>query len=239
MEDAPLSLLSLVQSAAPKIGIEKPASVVGNNDPQVVTLLEYANEEGEILARGGHWEQITKEATFTAVAASEQTGAFPSDFISFINGSFYNRSSRREVFGPITPQQWQREQATVIASGIHDFFRVRGGEILMTPDPAVGDTMAFEYISTLWVDTDADGVGDSAVWVADTDTSVLEERLMTLGLIWRFREKSGIPWETAFQKYENEVDKALARQRGAPFLTLDGGGGIALGPPNVPAVGFG
>ena len=234
-----MTLLSLIAAAAPKIGIPTPSTVIGNNDPQVQTLLAYANEEGEILARRGHWETTTKEKTFVAVAASEQTGALPTDFISFVNGSFYNRSSRRKVFGPITPQQWQREQATVIASGIHDFFRVRGGEILMTPDPAVGDTMAFEYISTLWVDTDADGVGDSAVWVADDDTSLLEERLMTLGLIWRFRQKSGIPWETSFQKYENEVEKAMARQRGAPSLTLDGGGGIALGPPNVPAVGFG
>lgn len=234
-----MTLKSLVQSAATKIGIPQPSTIIGNNDPQVETLLTFANEEGEELARSGHWEELTKETTFTAVAASEQTGALPSDFVAFVNDSFYNRSSRRKVFGPISPQQWQREQATAIASGIHDFFRVRNGEILMTPDPAVGDTMAFEYSSTLWVDTDADGTGDSAVWVADTDTSVLEERLLSLGIVWRFLQKSGLPFQPQYTIYRTEVDKALARQGGAPTLSMDGGGGIFLGPPNVPTVGFG
>lgn len=234
-----MSLLTLIQRAAPKIGIPKPSTVIGNNDPQVEALLEFANEEGEILLRRGHWEDLVIEKTFTAVAASEQTGALPSDFVGFVDGSFFNRSSRRRVFGPISPQQWQREQATVIASGIHDFFRVRGNEILMTPDPAVGDTMAFEYLTTLWVDTDADNVGDSAVWVSDSDTTLLEERLITLGVVWRFLQKSGLPWETQFAKYDDEVSKALARQGGSPTISLDGGGGIALGPPNVPRFGFG
>lgn len=234
-----MTLLSLVQSAATKIGIPQPATVINNSDPQVETLLTFANEEGEELTRKGHWEELTLETTFVAVAQSEQTGALPTDLVAFINGSFYNRSSRRKVFGPISPQQWQREQATVIASGIHDFFRVRDNEILMTPDPAVGDVMAFEYITENWVDTNADGVGDSPVWVADTDTSLLEERLISLGIVWRFLQKSGLPWQAQHAIYSTEIEKAMGRQGGAPTLSLDGGGGIVLGPPNVPTVGFG
>jgi len=234
-----MTLLSIVQSAATKIGIPQPATIVGNSEPQVETLLTFANEEGEELARMGQWEEITVEKTFTAVAAAEQTGALPSDFIAFVNDSFYNRTNRRKVFGPISAQEWQREQAISVAAGIHDFFRVRGGEILMTPNPTVGDTMAFEYVSKNWVDTDADGVGDSAVWVSDTDTSVLEERLLSLGIVWRFLQKSGLPFQAPHQIYMSEVQKALGRQGGAPTLSLDGGGGIFLGPPNVPETGFG
>lgn len=234
-----MTLLSLVQSATPKIGIPKPVTVVDNSDVQVETLLELANQEGQELARAGHWEALVVETTFTAVAQSEQTNAMPSDFVGFIDGSFFNRSSRRRVFGPISPQQWQREQATSVAAGIHDFFRVRGGNILITPDPTAGDTMAFEYGSTFWVDTDGDGDGDSETWDADDNTSLLEERLMSLGLIWRFLDKSGLPYETKKKTYDDEVEKALARQGGAPILSLSGGGGIFLGPPNVPEVGYG
>ena len=62
-----MSLLTLVQSATPKIGIPKPNTVISNADPQVETLLALANEEGEILARRGHWERLIKEKTFTSV----------------------------------------------------------------------------------------------------------------------------------------------------------------------------
>lgn len=234
-----MSLLTIVQSAATKIGIPQPSTVVSNNDPQVETLLTFANEEGEELARYGPWEEITKEKTFVSVAQDEQTGALPSDFVAFINGSFFNRSSRRKVFGPISPQQWQREEATIVASGISDFFRVRGGEILITPEIPAGETLAFEYISSLWVDTDADNVADSAVWVADDDTSVLEERLISLGIVWRFLAKSGLPWNTQHATYITEVEKALGRQGGAPVLNMATGGGIVLGPGNVPETGYG
>ncbi len=234
-----MTFLSIVQSASTKIGVPKPVTVIDNSDPQVETLLTFANEEGEELTRAGLWEALIKETTFTAVAASEQTGALPSDIAAFVNDSIYNRSSRRKVFGPISAQQWQREQATAIASGIHDFFRVRNGEILMTPDPAGGDTRAIEYLSTVWVDTDGDDVGDAAVWAADDDTSLLEERLISLGIVWRFLQKSGLPFDVPYKIYRTEVDKALGRKGGDPPLNLDGGGGIFLGPPNIPRFGFG
>lgn len=234
-----MTLLSVIQSAATKIGIPQPTTAIDNNDPQVQTLLTYANEEGEELARYGAWEEITKEQTFTSVAQDEQTGALPSDFVAFLNGSFFNRTTRRKVFGPISAQQWQREKATVVASGISDFFRVRAGEIIITPEIPAGEELAFEYTSTLWVDTDADGTADSASWVADDDTSVLEERLISLGIVWRFLAKSGLPWQTQHATYITEVEKALGRQGGAPVLNMAAGGGLVLGPGNVPETGYG
>jgi hypothetical protein len=46
--------------------------------------------------------------------------------------SFFNRTKKRPVFGPISPQDWQFTQA-VVAATLVESFRIRGTSLLLTP----------------------------------------------------------------------------------------------------------
>ena len=233
-----MTLKTIVNDALDEIGLPQTSSVIGDSDLTVVTLLRFANKEGRELSKAKKWQAITLEKTFSATAASVQTGAIPDDFGRFINDSMYNRTTNRKVLGPITPQQWQSEQANSTAAGPSGFFRQRGDDILITPDPTLNDTIAYEFMSTFWVDTDQDGLGEAVAWAADDDTSLLPEDLMTLGCIWRFKKSKGLPWENDFAEYNIQVANAGGQQGGAPSLSLTGGTGL-LGEPNIPSQGFG
>ena len=215
-----MSLLTIVQDVSNRIGLPVPSSVVGSSDTQVRQLLGLAQQEGKELARRGPWQVLTKEKTITATATEEQTGAIPTDFERMIEGTFWNRSQDRRVVGPLTPQKWQMLQ-TGLYNLMWDAFRIRGNDLLMSPVPVAGDTLAYEYVSKYWL-TNAAGDTERAAWIADDDVALLDEELITLGVTWRFMKAKGLDYSEAFASYERMVERKLANDGGMAILDLNG-----------------
>lgn len=212
-----MSFLTLIQASAKELGLANPASAYNATDPQVVQLVALAQREGKELSQEFPWQVLTKEATFTSVALADQTTAtaIPTDFDRFVNESFFNRTRKRPVFGPISPQDWQFTQA-IVATTLVESFRVRGNSFLLTPTPSAGDSYAYEYISTKWCQSSG-GTAQTA-WAADTDTGLLSEDLMTLGIIWRFLRAKGFDYAEAFRTYEIAKAKAVSKDGGKKTL---------------------
>lgn len=211
-----MSLLTLIQNAADRVKLSRPSSVVSSTDPNARRLLALAQQEGVELAKRHAWQKITKEQTFTSTAAAAQTGAIPSDFDRIIDGTFFNRTAKRHLEGPLNSQEWQFAQA-VTATTIIEAFRFRGNSILITPTPTgTSTTYAFEYVSTQWCESS--GGTDQSAWAADTDTGILSEELMTLGVVWRWLKSNGSTYDEAFRTYEMQVAQAIARDGGKPTL---------------------
>lgn len=59
-------------------------------------------------------------------------------------------------------------------------------------------------------------------WAADTDTFLLDEDLLELGIIWRVLARLGLAYAEEREEYEREVDKAMARDGGTAVLNLTG-----------------
>jgi hypothetical protein len=212
-----MSFLTLIQDSAKRLGLSNPASAYNSSDNQVIQLVALAQEEGIELAKRHPWQVLTKEKTFTGTAAAAQTGAIPDDFDRFVDESFFNRTQKHPVFGPISPQDWQFTQA-VVATTLVESFRRRGNSILITPTPNGTDTYAYEYISTQWCESS--GGTDQSAWAADTDTGILPEELMTLGVIWRFLRAKGFDYGEAFRTYELQVAQAFSRDGGKRTLNM-------------------
>lgn len=214
-----MSLLTLVQKAAVRVGLAKPSVVATATDPGTQQLLEFAQEEGDQLARFGDWRVLRKEKTFTTVAAETQTDTpIPSDLGAFIDQTFWNRSRRERLYGPVSPETWQKWKATSTFP-VTDTFCLRGTSWLMAPTPLAGQTIAYEYRSKNWCQSSG-GTGQDA-WAADTDTGVLSERLMLMGVVWRYKQAKTLDWEADYAKYEFEVAQALAAE---PRRILNMGG---------------
>ena len=212
-----MSFLTLIQASAKRLGLSNPASAFNSSDAQIVQLVALAQEEGIELAKRHPWQVLTKEKTFTGTAAAAQSGAIPTDFDRFVDESFFNRTKKRPVFGPISPQDWQFTQA-VVATTLVESFRRRGDSILITPTPNGTDTYAYEYIGTQWCQS-VSAVAQSA-WASDTDTGILPEELMTLGVIWRFLRSKGFDYGEAFRTYELQVAQAFSRDGGKRTLNM-------------------
>lgn len=206
-----MTLLTIVNSAQRKLSMPVTTAVTGNTDPNVRMMLEAAQEELVHLARRCAWQALTTEKTFTSVAQASQTDAVPSDFDYIVNETMYNRSQKRRVVGPLNAREWQGQQA-LTAQILTDAFRIRGGNILITPTPDAGDTYAYEYVTKNRCQ-DSGGTGQE-LFAQDSDVALLDEELMKVGVEWRYLAKRKLPYAEEFATYEYQVEQAVGRDGG-------------------------
>lgn len=215
-----MTLLTMVQGACDLIALPEPVSVVSNSDAAIRILRACAQLEGRQLARRWTWQRLARKATFTSVAAETQTGAIPADFDGrFLANTFWNTTLHRVVPGPLDPQEWQQRVSSV-GQGPYPAFRIQGNALLMNPPPVAGETHTFEYVTRNFCASSA-GTEQSA-WTADTDTGLLDEELMLLGLIWRFKQSRGMDYAEDMRTYELEVTQAISRDGSRRTVNLSG-----------------
>ena len=216
-----MSLLSIVSEVCGRLSLTIPTAVVGSTDTQVIQLYALTNKAGHDIGQAFNWQALTEQKTFTTVNASVQPSALPSDFDRFIANTFNNRSTRRPIIGPVTPQQWQWLVAQPAYSTVYLMYRERQGQFLIGPPtvaPPAGQTIAYEYVSKNWAKS-ATGTPQASM-LADTDTAYLDESLIADAVIWMFLRAKGFSYAEEMQTYSRNLDQQMARDGGSTALQL-------------------
>lgn len=171
--------------------------------------------------------------TLNQAASAEGSGTFtfgksdyslPDDYQRPIDNTMWDRSRYWAMRGPQSPQQWQMYKSSVIGqASVQRRFRFRqiAGQLRFSIDPVPTDNAAalvFEYVSKAWCQS-AEGAAQ-VKWLADTDTGILDEYLLTLGLRWRMLRRLGLSYNEELSEYESEVRKAMAHDGGAAILSI-------------------
>jgi hypothetical protein len=193
-------------------------------DPQVLQLLRILEEEGNDLAQrdGAEWERLTLEATHTTIANENQgaiTTIASNGFRFFKNDTFWDRTSKLPVIGPLSDQEWQIRKG-LDWSGPRYIFRIRGGNLLVNPVPTAGLSWAFEYVSKNWI-LGADLTTYKQYFTLDTDTILLPEELVLMGLRWRWKKEKGLEYAEDLRTYEMQVHDAIGRDGAKPVLNMN------------------
>jgi hypothetical protein len=215
-----MTCLSIIQTVFSELGLTPPNSAVGSSDSQVSNIVALCNREGNLLAARYDWTALQTEATFTTLAQEDQ-GAIETiapGYKYILNDTIWNRTLRRPVFGPRTPQSWQQQKAFAI-NGPWSSHRIKAGHIFMFPVPSAGEDCYFEYISKNWC-TDSTGATGYSAWNNDADIPVLDENLLILGTIWRWKKLKGFEYAEDFADYERLVLDTFAKDGGRDWLSL-------------------
>lgn len=226
-----MTALSIVQNVCSRIALAVPNAVFSSTDQQIVQMRALLNQEGNDLVLEYPWQELVTEGSFTAVASSVQT-TLPTDFGYIINDSMWNRTQDRLVSGPLTAQEWQRELAGPTFTAVEFAYRIQGGQILVTPDPAAGDSVYYEYVSANWCESSG-GTGQPA-FAADTDVGRISEELLTRGLLWRFLRAKGVDFTAEAEDYQQFKRRLKAQDGGKPTLSLHQTQPRRLQYPNIP-----
>lgn len=233
------TLLEIIQQSCRLLSLPIPTEVVTSTDTQVQLLYALANEEGRELATNGDkdWEQLTDQWSFTTVADAVQVDAVPEDLDHFIPNSFFNRTTRLQVLGPVTPQMWQAIQAQPQLNLVYLAYRQRDEAFLITPPPAAGNEIYYEYVSKYWVRAANGDLKEQ--FTADTDEPRVPSALFWLGIRWRFLKSKGLDYAQDFDTYQRQVQQETARNGGATMLDQSGKNIYsAWGFPNLPLGNF-
>jgi hypothetical protein len=226
-----MTILSMCQNVADFTGFERPTSVISNTDPIARQLLALAQREGKQLMRVSDWAILKKEHTFST---SNGTAAYalPSDFDRLVLETSYNRSDNDILTGPISSAEYQLVNHGMATTGTTEKFRLKAAsnalKFELDPTPSSTQTIGFEYVSNQFCQSN--GGSGQAAWAADTDTGILDETTMEMGITWRFKAAHGLDFAEDFRQYQLEVRQAVARNGSSPVLQLDDARKLIVGP---------
>ena len=226
-----MTLLSICQNVADFTGFERPVTVIDNTDPIARQLLALAQREGKQLMRTSDWAILKKEHTFST-SSGTAAYALPSDFDRLVLETSYNRSDNDILTGPISSSEYQLVNHGMATTGTTEKFRLKAAsnalKFELDPTPSSTQTIGFEYVSTQFCQSS--GGSGQAVWTADTDTGILDETTMEMGITWRFKSSHGLDFSEDYRQYQLEVRQAVARNGSAPILQLDDARKLIVGP---------
>jgi hypothetical protein len=188
---------------------------------------------------GGSGFGFTIPVASVAIVPTQTQGVMTTlagpDFAWVLNDTMWDRSTRRPVFGPKAPAEWQQLQAQYI-TGPWWQYRIRGGQLLFIPAPAIGDQIYFEWQSKYWAAAETTPTtGYATAYGADTDVALLDERLITLDTLWRYKRAKKLEYSEDFDIAEAAIVDAMTRNASAPRLNLAGAVGDILPGVFVPA----
>lgn len=215
-----MTCLSIIQDVAQRINLPLPTTAAQSSDPAIQQLVALSTKEGEWQTSEYDWQVMLGEGTFNTVATEIQvaniTATFPG-FKAVVNDTMWNRTLRRPVFGPMTPQRWEQLEAMVM-QGPWNQFQIRGNAIRFIPVPAAGQPIFFQYKSTNFCQSSG-GTAQSR-FAADTDILLLDEATFKLGVEWRWKKAKGLDYAQDFVDYEQMLVISKARDGSKDVINM-------------------
>lgn len=232
-----MNILQVVNAFCHRTALPVQSAMATSQDDQALQLMGLANEILDDLGERKAWTMLHTEALFTTLAAEDQ-GALATlasgGYTSIMDGVLFDRTNGQYILGSVSPLQWQAAKAN-LASISDTQYREMQGHLYLTPAPAAGDTVAFEYVTSYpVVDNSAAPVLTSkAYFTHDSDTYLYPDKLLILGLRWLWKREKGIRYGEEFRNYESAVLNFMGKDGGKQAIDMSGDSKPAMGV-NVP-----
>lgn len=214
-----MSLLSAVQSAAIRLIGKKPTTVFSSNDTFSLEMQDLANEVAKDIAKSHDWQALVKTHLITGNGTDTEF-PLPSDYDRMlIDSNLYDNKNWAwgyiRIVNPSDWLQWKIYNWQLVVPGA---WTILGNQFEFVPAPYSGAEASFVYISENRV-LAADGT-PKATFTKDDDTFTIDERLLTLGLIWKWREMKQLESATAQANFEKAFNESSSRDKGARIIAV-------------------
>lgn len=212
-----MSLLTVFQQACTSgIALEKPSAVYGSTTREHVELANIANEMAAMIAASHEWQILNKIAVITGDGATEDF-ALPADFDRMLDKSQLWSTSLETPLSPISDRDDWLELDIKTFDFVINAWIIYAGEIHIKPALSTGVQVKYFYQSNLW---GLNGATPISEFTADTNTFRIDERLLKLGIIWKWREMKGLPYAEDLATYERLLAKLAMRDKGSRIIRL-------------------
>ena len=213
-----MTILAAIQSAVLRMSFEPIDAVFASTDRIALDMADLANEVAADIVDSHDWRSLTKIATVTGTSALGYP--LPADYSRMTLGADVDDASTwfwgYEPFQSVN--DWMRFQSGTNGIISPGGWIIIGGELQFYPAP--NGVAQYPYISKAWARDNVGGPKTS--FTLDNDTFVLDERLLTLGLIWQYRSQKGYDYSEAMATYETALARAQTRDKGSIILRTPG-----------------
>lgn len=213
-----MTLLSAVNDAQRLLSLAVTSAIVADGQETQNLLYGLAKmEAAELLERDDYdFPSLRRTKTFTmTTSATLQASGKPSDFQRAIPETFWNRTQHKKIMGPLNDQEWAIANGSSVSSATWQSAMFRYDGLHIYPTPGAADTGAYDYI----INTPClavDGVTYKTNFTLDTDSYLLGDRILTLGVKWRYKKDKGRDYAEDLKDYELALAALYRKDRGAP-----------------------
>lgn len=161
---------------------------------------------------------MTETLTGASFQFSQVAYDLPSDWLSEIPQTEWDRTNRWPLLGPQSPQAWQSFKSGIVYAGPRQRFRIQENQILINPPPPNGLLFSLEYISNGWV---INSVNQRLPrFTNDTDTAIFPDSLLITGLKAQWKAAKGLDGTFDLAEFRVMLDTIKAQDKSAPKLSL-------------------
>jgi hypothetical protein len=207
-----MAILSAMQSATIRLLGQKPGTFFGSSNVFETEIADLVNEVAADIAKYQDWQGLTHFATIAGDGSTTEF-SLPDD---------YDRMLKTAEVQDVTTWAWGycrildlNEYIYLVNSGWGPFpgvWAMYNSGLHFTPAPT--QTATYPYISKNWA-RDAATLELKAAFTSDTDTFLLPERLLTLGLVWRWRENKKLDASGDQEAFIKALDEYGSSDKGA------------------------
>lgn len=212
-----MTILSVVADACKVIGLEVPTGLLASTDREHVELVAVAQEMAERIARGHGWQLLSRIHTITGDGTTEDW-SLPSDYDRMPVKAQLWSSALETALSPIPDIDKWLSLDVQSFDFVLNAWTIYGGEMHIKPALASGVTVKFFYQSNLIVAPNAGA--NKATFTADGDTFRLDEQLLKLAIIWRWKEAKGQSYSEWLDDYEELKERLVSRDRGSRVVRI-------------------
>ncbi len=212
-----MTILDTIKLACPFIGLNVPPEVYSSTDRAMVELQGVANDVAEGIAAAYDWSLLSVQATHTGDGATEDF-ALPSDYSRMPKKAQIWSSSLEAPLSHISDLDKWLGLDVQSFDFVVNAWTIYGDQIHIKPALATGVTAKHWYQSNLLVTNAA--LTNQTSFTTDTDVFRLDDRLLKLGIIARWREQKGLPYAEDMDRFEDLKSKLMSADRGARMIRI-------------------
>lgn len=219
-----MTILTVFQEAATVIGMDVPTAVYASTEREHQELAVLANTMARRISRSYEWQELKQLATYTGDDTSVAF-SLPSDFDGMPKKQSLWSPSILSPFTHVTDYDRWLEMITIQFSSLVNVWILIGNRILIRPAMAAGVTAQHYYRSNL-IARPASG-SDKYAFTSDSDSFVLDEELLRLGIVWQWKASKGHAYAEDMANYEDLLATQTDSNTGPKT--------IRIGPARIPA----
>jgi hypothetical protein len=210
-----LTVLSVAQKVALYTGLEVPSVLFTNTSRTWLEMQVIINDCVKQILDEYDWQALKKVATITGDDIEEDF-PMPDDFDRMVRDAdmwtnfmpFWNGQQVQDVNSWLAMEESGFFAAAVPLWIIFDnLFHVR-------PVLGAGSTLKYFYVSSYLVKETPSAAGTATDFTADTQSFVLDERLLTRCVVYNWKQAKGLDYAADLQQYENDMAYAIGKDKG-------------------------
>lgn len=208
-----MTILSVVKNVCLAVGIDVPDAVMSNSDREMQEMVRVANDMAAHIRDVEYdWQALQQINTITGDGVTDAWD-LPEDYARMNTKSAL--WSSRWTWG-LEKINSTDEWLELIATGfvpVTGQWIIYGNQLHVLPVIQISEIVRFVYISNLIVKQQGGALVTG--FTADTDTFRLSERVLELGMIWKWNSNKGKPDDDEQDAFDQALYTAMNNDKGS------------------------